>query len=256
MDEQKRTVQARGGLHNVPLINWEIDREVQFGISNGVLSPKSWALLSNSKLANPKTKSVQCTEKLDIIEHGEYCYVDLKYCPNCVDRLGAQPNPCNQPLPMGRVPELMLKPLPPSKTKWIFIYDNETGERIRDFQIINTRIFFQQFHRQVTVDYTFNYEDRIQVIEVGNRLLNGFLRLDGKVSVKDEKNGRVTTGILEMPKIKLSSKLSLRLGKNYDSSVVSDFYFTAYPDDSMGRKESAPAAMISFLDTELTGEYI
>jgi hypothetical protein len=36
---------------------------------------------------------------------------------------------------MGRRPELMLKPLPPSKTKWIFIYDEETGKRIRDFEI-------------------------------------------------------------------------------------------------------------------------
>jgi len=70
--------------------------------------------------------------------------------------------------------------------------------------------------RKVEVDYTFDYEDKIRTLEVGNRLLNGFLRLQGKMSVKDEKSGEVTTAILEMPKIKLSSSLSIRLGKNYN----------------------------------------
>jgi len=70
--------------------------------------------------------------------------------------------------------------------------------------------------RKVEVDYTFDYEDKIRTLEVGNRLLNGFLRLQGKMSVKDEKSGEVTTAILEMPKIKLSSSLSIALGKNYN----------------------------------------
>ena len=117
---------------------------------------------------------------------------------------------------MGRRPELMLKPLPPSKTKWIFIYDMETGRRIREFEIYQNRIFFREDVRKVAIDYTFDCEDKIRVIEVGNRLLNGFLRLTGKMSVKDEKSGEVTTVILEMPKIKLSSSLSIALGKNYN----------------------------------------
>jgi hypothetical protein len=37
--------------------------------------------------------------------------------------MGAQGNPDMEPLPMGRRPDLLLKPLPPSKTKWIFVYD-------------------------------------------------------------------------------------------------------------------------------------
>jgi len=86
------------------------------------------------------------------------------------------------------------------------------------------------------VDYTFCYEDKIKVIEVGNRLVNGFLKLDGKMSVKDDKSGEVTTGILELPKIKLSSSLSIRLGSNYDNSTVSDFYFTGYPNEDERRE--------------------
>lgn len=257
VSEQKNNVQARGGYHNPALINWEIDKEVQFAITHGVLSPKSWALLSNSVLKEPSYKSVQYNESLNTIEENDYCYVDLKYCPNsCNCQLGIQPNPCFEPLPMGRRPEFLLKPLPPSKTKWIFVYDNETGQRIREFEIYQNRIFFKSQYRSVSIDYTFTYEDKIKVIEVGNRLLNGFLRLDGKMSIKDEKSGEVTTAILEMPKIKLSSSLSMKLGKNYENSTVSDFYFTGYPDEISRRREEQVVAKITFLDTELTGDYI
>ena len=256
IDEAKKNVQARGGYHNNPLVNWEIDKEMSFAISNGVLSPTSWSLLSNSKLKEPVIKSVQYNEELHAIEEGEYCYVDLKYYPNsCNQLMGIQPNPELEPMPMGRRPELMLKPLPPSKTKWIFVYDIETGRRIRDFEIYRNRIYFKENIRRVEIDYTFNYEDKIRTIEVGNRLLNGFLRLTGKMSVKDEKSGEVTTAILEMPKIKLSSSLSMRLGKNYEQSSVSDFFFVGYPDESRRREEQS-LAYVTFLDRELTGDYI
>lgn len=254
VQEKKRNIAATGGYHNNPLVFWEIDKEVDFSITHGVLSPISWAVLSNSQLKNPTYKSVSYQETLHTTEDEKYCYIKLKYYPNTVDGIiGAQPNPEFEPLPMGRRPELMLKPLPPSKKRWIFCYDVETGLPIRQFQIYGDKIFFQQSYREVMVDYTFTYEDKIKVLEVGNRLFDGFLRLDGKMSVKDEKSGEVTTAILELPKIKLSSSLSLRLGKNYESSVVSDFFLTGYPEDD---KKDGTVAKITFLDKELTGDYI
>ena len=256
INEKKQNVQAKGGYHNVPLINWEIDKEMDFAISNGVFSPVSWALLSNSKIELPKTKSVSYNEILHTIEDNDYCYIDLKYCPNhCNCIIGAQGNPNNEPLPLGRRPELMLKPLPPSKDKFIFIYDYETGKRINNFEIYQNRIFFKEGYRKVYIDYTFNYEDKIKVIRVGDRLFNGFLSLTGKMSVKDEKSGEVTTAILEIPKIKLSSSLSMRLGKSYDESTVSDFFFVGYPEENV-RREKQSVCKITFLDKELSGDYI
>lgn len=256
VNEQKSTVQAKGGYHNISLINWEIDKSMDFALTHGVLSPVSWALLSNSKIEMPKTKSVSYNEILKTIEDNDYCYVDLKYKPNhCNCIMGAQPNPCNEPLPMGRRPELMLKPLPPSKEKFIFVYDNETGKRIEKFEIYQNRIFFEQSYREVYVDYTFTYADKIKIIKVGDRLFNNFLSLTGKMSVKDERTGEVSTAILEIPKIKLSSSLSMRLGKSYDSSTVSDFFFTGYPEENI-RREKQSVCKITFLDKELTGDYI
>lgn len=256
IEERKTTTQARGGYHNNSLINWEVDKEMNFAINHGVLSPISWSLLSNSKIEMPKTKSVSYNEDLKVIEDKDYCFVDLKFCPNhCNCIMGVQPNPCNEPLPMGRRPELMLKPLPPSKDKFIYVYDKETGRRVEDFEIYRNRLFFRTELREVYVDYTFDYEDKIKVIRVGDRLFNGFLSLTGKMSVKDENSGEVTTAILEIPKIKLSSSLSMRLGKNYDEGTVSDFFFTGYPDENI-RREKQLVCKITFLDKELTGDYI
>lgn len=254
--ENKRNTPARGGYHNPVLLNWEVDKEATFAITHGVLSPTSWALLSNSRINEPKKKSVSYSETCQVIEDQGCVYIDLKYCPNALPPLGAQPNPDNEPLPMGRREDLMLKPLPPSRTQWIFCYDVETGERIKDFKVYMNRIYFKKEYRKVMVDYTFTYEDKIKVIEVGNKLLNSFCRLDGKMSVKDEKSGEVTTAILEMPKIKLSSSLSMRLGKNYEQSTVSDFYFTAYPDETTRRREEQMIANVIFLETELTEDYV
>ena len=254
INERKNEHQARGGYNNNPLVIWDIDKQMDFMITHGVLSPTSWALLSNSKNDKLNSKSVNYIETLHTIENEQYCYIDLKYCPNaCSAIIGAQPNPDFEALPMGRREELLLKPLSPSKTKWIFCYNYDNGLPIKDFEIYGNKIFFKESYRKIMIDYTFNYEDKIKVIEVGNRLFNGFLRLDAKASYKDEVSGEVSTVILELPKIKLSSNLSMRLGKNYESSTVSDFYFIGYPEE--GDKTNT-VAKIFFLDKELTGDYI
>jgi hypothetical protein len=55
-------------LHNNPLIFWENDKEMSFAITHGVLSSTSWALLSNSKINEPKFKSVVYKEIVHTIE--------------------------------------------------------------------------------------------------------------------------------------------------------------------------------------------
>ena len=256
VDENKKFVSANGGYHNPALVNWEVDKEIKFGITHGVLSPKSWSILSNSKLFNPKTKSVPYQEELDVIEDSEYCFCNLKFIPNaCLELMGVQGNPNNEPMPMGRRPELMLKPLPPSKEKYIFCYDYETGERIRNFDICGNRIFLKSSnYRKVFVDYTFDYNGGIELISIGNRLNNGFFRLTATMTNKSEISGEVNTTLLEIPKLKFQSSLSIQLGKNCDNSVVSDFFFVGYPDED--RKDKQKTAIITFLDSELTGDYI
>ena len=147
----------------------------------------------------------------------------------------------------------MLKPIPPTKVKWIFVYDSDTGEKIRDFKILGNRILLGVPARHIFVDYTFTYDSKILTLEIGNRLMGNFLKLQGKISVKDQKSGEVRTGILEMPKIRIASKLQMTLGMSYETSTVSDFYFVGTLDKD---DKDSGVAQVSFLDKELSGEYL
>lgn len=254
VQESKTHKAARGGYNNNLLVDWEVDDQATFSISHGVLSPTTWAVLSNSKLNEKKYKSVSYKEEKDIIEDNDCWYCLLKYIPNHINgKWGIQGNPENEPLPMGRKSWLPLKPLPPSKDKYIFCYDGETGQRIMKFELCGNKVIFKGEHRKVVVDYTFDYEDNAIELSVGNRLFNGFLNLTAKMTTKDYITGEPKTAILEIPRLKLNSNLAMRLGINYDSPVVSDFYFVGYPEE--GRNDNK-IFNLTFLDKELTGDYI
>lgn len=254
IQQNKNRKQARGGFNNNLQVEWEVDKETTFAITKGTLSLATWALISNSKIVENKYKSVPFQEELTVIDNIDNCFVDLKYIPNHVDgRWGLQGNPDNEPLPMGRKPWLPLKPLPPQRDKFLFCYDAETGNRIMNFDVVGNRIIFKAEHKKVMVDYTFDFDDRVRELGVGNRLFNGFLNLTAKMTIKNYWNGQPTTAILEIPKIKLSSNLALRLGEGVDQPVVSDLYFIGYPEE--GRYSERKVFTITLLDKELTGDY-
>ena len=167
--------------------------------------------------------------------------------------MGLQGNPNNDPLPMGRKPWLPLKPLPPTREKFIFCYDADTGKKILKFEICEDKIIFKGEHRKVIIDYTFNYADKITELSVGNRLFKNFLSLTAKMTTKDYFSGENKTAILEIPRLKINSDLAMKLGTSYDTSVVSDFYFTGYPEES---RTDESTFRITFLNHELREEYI
>lgn len=257
LTENKTKKSATGGFNNNLLIDWETDKEVTFGLSHGILSPISYAVLSNSKLNQKGYKSISYKEQIDVVEYAENDYrATLKYIPNHVEgKWGVQGNPDNEPLPMGRKPWLPLKPLPPQHERFLFCYDMETGQRIMKFMVCGNQIIFAAEHRKVMVDYTFDYKDSIIELDVGNRLFNGFLNLTGKMTAKDYFTGEPRTAILEIPRLKLNSKIIMKLGMSYDNPVVSDFFFTGYPNEGR-RIEDLSVCKITMLNSELTGEYI
>ena len=256
VQENKEHKQARGGFNNNLLIDWEIDKEVSFAITHGVLSPSTWAILSNSKLNKKGAKSVPYKEQLTVIEDRDFWFVNLKYIPNNIgEKWGLQGNPENEQMPMGRREWLPLKPLPPQKDKFMFCYDMETGKRIMNFELLGNKVIFRREHRKVMVDYTFDYEDNILQLDVGNRLFNGFLNLTAKTTVKDYFSGEPTTAILEIPKIRLASTIAMKLGTAYDNPVVSDFFFIGYPQEGQ-QAEMNSVCKLTFLNRELTGDYL
>lgn len=87
----------------------------------------------------------------------------------------------------------------------------------------------------VIADYEYSYENGGDIITIGQRFMDGYLSLEGKTRVKDDITGQTHTGILKIPRLKLMSDLSMKLGQ-MAGPVVGNFNAIAYPVGSKGSK--------------------
>ena len=86
-------------------------------------------------------------------------------------------------------------------------------------------------YTDVIMRYRYNYTNGATVAKIGQQFTQGFLELEGKTRVKDDTSGLVTTGIIKIPKLKLMSGLSMRLGTQANP-VVGNFNAEGVPTDS------------------------
>jgi hypothetical protein len=89
---------------------------------------------------------------------------------------------------------------------------------------------------ELLIDYQYNYDNGYEVLSIGNSLTSGYLSLEGKTRVKDDITGQVKTGIIKIPKLKLLSNLSMRLG-NDGIPLVGRLDAVAIPTGNRGSKK-------------------
>jgi hypothetical protein len=118
----------------------------------------------------------------------------------------------------------------------VFVYNNKTGEKISDWNFVGNKLQTSQAYLEILVDYQYNYDNGYEIISFGNSLTNGFLSLEGKTRVKDDITGQVKTGIIKIPKLKLLSNLSMRLG-NDGIPLVGRLDAVAVPTGNRGSKK-------------------
>ena len=112
--------------------------------------------------------------------------------------------------------KIELKQVPVGKA---FVYNEETGEKL-DHTLSEQEITISEPFVNVYITYESEYKNGGSVIKMGNRLFRGYLKLQAKTRLKEDTNGRTVTGIFEIPKLKLMSDLSIRLGRNVDPATV------------------------------------
>lgn len=178
LSEQMRVVSANGGFGNAAHVYWETPKDIQLTFSHGVFNKQQYALMLNSKMfmindKNPREISYQ--EVLESDENGQF---QLKYLP----------------------------------VKDLYVY-NITGERIKTFKQNEKKITISTPYTDVVVNYVFEYREGGVHYTIGAPLTNGFLSLEGRTRVKDDETGQVVTGIIKIPKLKLLSNFSIRLGR-------------------------------------------
>ena len=178
--EIKNVTTANGGINNQPLIFWSSTREVKISLTQGIFSKIQLALMTNSSLINKindEAIRISVRREFESDEEGKIEVGNTLQYP-------------------------------------IFIYDKKTGEKISNWGHTEKTIYLHQKYKQVVVDYQYDYHNDHAVLQIGQELTSGFLSLTGKIRVKDDVTGKVTTGIIKIPKLRLMSDLSIRVGSD------------------------------------------
>ena len=197
--ELKSHVDATGGYGNQSWVTWDNTKEIGLTFSQGILSHTHLALMGNSFIRNQQKVSVP---KIETLEIGEEGYVELQYEP-----------------------------------EEVFVWKAETGEQITTFIAEANRLSFTDVrpYTDIKVYYTFSY-DNAKRISIGQQLIKGYLELTAKTRLKDDITGKTVTGIMHMPKVKLMSDFSIRLG-NDAPPAVGRFAIVGYPTGSKGSEK-------------------
>lgn len=198
LNEQRDTRVAEGGYENQPQVFWDTTKDLQLRFSQGVFSQEHFALLTNAKLIEQVGVPIPITEQEDK-ETDEEGKITLKH------------------VPVGE----------------IFVYNKNTGDRITNFTVNGAALTFESSFLEVIIRYTFNYTNKVYDYKIGRRLVNGFVELEGRTRIKDDVSGQVVTGIIKIPKLKLLSELSIKLG-DQATPVVGRFDALGVPVGSRG----------------------
>lgn len=200
--ENKSFISANGGFDNRAHVWWEETKEIKVNLSQGVFSKMQLALMTNANLTQSEGQSQVLISRLEQLETNENGIAITKY-------------PISTP---------------------VFVYNNKTGEKLSDWNFVGNKLQTSQAYLEILVDYQYNYDNGYEIISFGNSLTNGFLSLEGKTRVKDDITGQVKTGIIKIPKLKLLSNLSMRLG-NDGIPLVGRLDAVAVPTGNRGSKK-------------------
>lgn len=211
-NEFKSHVAARGGWDNRAHVTWDTTKELSLKFAQGTFTQAQFALLSNSKLieSNGQTDclTLPTTEEHETDENGRF---ELKETPL---------NYC------------------------FFMYNKSTGEKITEFNITGKVIGISTPYIDVIVHYYYSYNNGGSVIQIGQRLFPGYVKLEGRTRLKEDIDGRTTTGIIVIPKLKLMSDLSMRLGSQANP-IVANFDAVGYPVGNRGQERVMEFAFLN-----------
>lgn len=178
--EVKNQASANGGFDNRAHIYWESTKEIRINFTQGIFSKTQLALMTNAKLIDNLGNEEILVNSRETHESDELGIINLKH------------------IPRGR----------------IFIYDASTGKKIKNWSQNQDVVTLTEAYKNVVVDYSYAYTNGNTILRVGKPLTTGFFSLVGKMRVKDGDTGKVATGIIKIPKLRLMSDLSMRVGSD------------------------------------------
>lgn len=207
---------AHGGKNDSTQIIWENTKEIQVSFTQGIFSLLQFGIMCNSKVVYKDKNNFVIVPKYIKVETDEDNMVYLK----------------------------------DKNIQTIFCYLSETYEKIQPLEIDkeNGILKFNEPYKDICIDYTYKYTNSYTQCYIGEKHFQDYLLLEGKTRVKDDITGKVRTGIIRIPRLKLMSNLSMRLGQNA-SPMNANFQAIALP--IKGEKE---IMKIIFLEDDIDAD--
>lgn len=202
LSEESNPVMARGGWGNMPRVIWEDRSEVNFTLSEGVMSAVGMGILTSARLLEGGTKDV--------------LYVQKKEGPFELDE--------NNSYRLSYTPSL-------DKKIFVFSYDRNCIQEKKEFEIQGNKLIVKNGNplEQYVIDYYFEYGEEALVYLIEKERFNGTFSLEAKFYTKDENDGLNSTNLLTMPKVRVMSNINLRLGERAEPTT-SVFNIIALPE--------------------------
>ena len=216
-NEIKSIISANGGFDNRAWVTWDTTKEIDLTFTQGVFSKTQFAILSNSRIYTKEQESISIPVH-EIVESDENGIVEFTYLPD-----GYKP---------------------------IFVYDIDGNKVSGDLYERNFTPTVTKPYTDYSLDYYQVYNDKRTYISIGKRLSNEYFTLEGKTRFKDDETGKDITGIIEIPKLKLVSGLSMILGQNA-SPLVPRFRAIGYP---VGVRGNSEVLRITFLNDDIDSD--
>lgn len=197
-------VSANGGFDNRSHVIWEDPKEIQLSFTQGIFSARQFALLSNARLIDEQDEE-------GIIISGHYSGESDEEGKILVGKAGISD---------------------------VFVYDAKTYEKItpKSIDFKNGKIVIDFQYKDVEVDFNYRYYEKVTSCILGRKLIQGYLQLEGKSRVKDDITGKTRTVILRIPRLKLVSDLTMRLGREA-TPVLANFNAIGLPTGERGNKQ-------------------
>jgi len=231
LTERQSVVMARGGWSNMPRVIWEDRSEVQFSLSEGVMSSISMGILLSATV----TEAHEMNESLLIPKREGPFELDES-------RLWIKHNPVIMPDKKVFIYEYE-RDVAQKKVYGILDPDNNKRNDFMDETLTCIKVFEDKERqieadatKQYIVDYYYEYNDKALLYTIQKERFNGLFTLEGKFYSKDENDGLNYTNLIYMPKVRVVSDINLRLGERADPTT-SVFNIIGLPENVVGNRK-------------------
>lgn len=220
LSEDTRIIAAQGGFLNQPRVVWEDRNNTAFQFSNGTLNPISLNLLLQANIFKQQKAYIPFQEIIEV----EWDLDSPKDTLSFI--LKHNPVKDKKRFYYGFTAENLQQPL---KVISETTKKNEITGQTKTTVVVDTSNLEVKFE-SIMADYYFISEKEPIIYSMDRERKPNLYSLEATFYLKDENEGQFHTGILEMPKVYITSNINLRMGERADPTVGT-FRIIAMPEN-------------------------